>query len=284
MRNLILLTTILALSLNALAQKNNNQNLPISTQWTLDASGEIGRNSLPNIYLIGCPNTGSKGTGFQLKTGEFITCAHVVGNSPASEIIAISFNNSIVRFSKVIKDTIRDLAILVPTNNHKGGLTLGNEDSLKIGNIVNTWGFPYGHNGPSPLLSVGYLSGFKSYFGDPAKKDTIKHLVVNGAFNPGNSGGPLFSQNSDEVVGIVVSKMIPLLSDFEMSAIKALAENTSGVTFSRNSPDGKTEQIVESQVVAILLQTYQSLTQVMIGEAISINALKEFLKENGIKY
>jgi len=284
MRKLILLTTLTILAFEIYAQENSSQTLPISTQWTLDASGEIGRNAIPNIYLISCPQIGSKGTSFQLKTGEFITCAHVVGNSTASEIIALSYDGSILRFKKVISDAKRDLAILFPIKKQKGGLSLGDEDSLKIGKVVNTWGFPYGHNGPSPLLSVGYLSGFKSYFTDSTKSHTIKHLVVNGAFNPGNSGGPLFCQNSDKVIGIVVSKMIPLLSDFEMSAIKALSENKSGVGFSRTNTDGTTEQMVESQVVAMLLQSYQNLTQVMIGEAISITVLQEFLKENGIKY
>lgn len=284
MKKLTSFAFLLILTLNIVAQTIQEQSLPVSTQWTIDASGEAGRNSIPYIYLIVCPNSGSKGTGFQLKTGELITCAHVVGNSTASEIVAISPYKSIVRFKKVITDTIRDIAILVPLLKLKGGLYLGNEDSLKIGNIVTTWGFPYGHNGPSPLLSVGYLSGFKSYLGDSIKNDTIKHLVVNGAFNPGNSGGPLFCQRSDKVVGIVVSKMIPLLSDFEMSAVNALAKNKSGVTFSRSFPDGRTEQIVESQVVAMLLQSYQKLTQVMIGEAISITVLKDFLQENQIKF
>ena len=187
-------------------------------------------------------------------------------------------------FNKVILDTYRDIAILIPKKKLKGGLSLGDEDSIKIGNIVTTWGFPYGHNGPAPLLSVGYLSVFKSYLGDSIKNDTIKHLVVNGAFNPGNSGGPLFCQNSDKVVGIVVNKMLPLLTDFEKSAIKALSTNKTGATFSKQNSDGTSESLVESQVVAMLLESYQNLTQVMIGEAISITDLKEFLNENRIKY
>ena len=284
MKKLTSFALLLILTLNIVAQTIQEQNLPVSTQWTIDASGDAGRNSIPYIYLIVCPKSGSKGTAFQLKTGEFITCTHVVGNSTPSEIIAISPYASTIRFTKVITDTLRDIAFLVPTMKLKGGLSLGNEDSLKIGNIVTTWGFPYGHNGPTPLLSVGYLSGFKSYPGDLIKKDIIKHLVVNGAFNPGNSGGPLFCQKSDKVVGIVVSKMVPLLSDFETSAINALAQNKSGAVFTKNNPDGTTEQVVESQVIAMLLQSYQKLTQVMIGEAISITALKEFLKENRIKF
>ncbi|MCE7740808.1 MAG: hypothetical protein GPJ50_15705, partial [Candidatus Heimdallarchaeota archaeon] len=88
---------------------------------------------------------------------------------------------------------------------------------------------------------------------------------------------------SDKVVGIVVSKMIPLLSDYENSAIKALSENKSGAVFTSTNSNGETENLVESQIVAMLLQSYQKLTQVMIGEAISVEELKDFLKECGIK-
>jgi len=284
MKKLTSLTFLFLLILSIDAQTIQKQTIPVSTRWTLDASGDVGRNAIPYIYLIVCSKTGRKGTGFLLKTGEFITCAHVVKNSAASDIYAISAYKVKMRFTKVIVDTIRDLAILVPIKKLDGGFSLGNDDSLKIGDIVTTWGFPYGHNGPAPLLSVGYLSGFKDYPGDKTKKEIIKHLVVNGAFNPGNSGGPLFCQQSDKVVGIVVSKMIPLLSNLDVSAIKALEENKSGVTFTRYYPDGRTEQVVESQVLAMLLESYQNLTQVMIGEAISVSTLKAFLKENRIKF
>lgn len=271
------------LTINCFSQSFDKQNLPISTKWTLDASGESGRNTIPYVFLIVCPDSGSKGTGFQLRSGVIITCAHVIGKSKAFEIMAISPDNSRIWFKDMKIDVNRDLAILTPISNLTGGLSIGNEDSLKLGNIVSTWGFPYGHNGPSPLLSVGFLAGYKSYKDNVTKGETIKHLVVNGAFNPGNSGGPLFAQNLDKVIGIVVSKVIPLLSDFDNSAIKALSENTSGAVFTRKNSKGKTEQLVESQVVAMLLQSYQSLTQVMIGEAISVEELKDFLKECGIK-
>jgi S1-C subfamily serine protease len=284
MKKLILLIFLISTTFGSFSQTIQKQDIPVSTQWTIDASGNVGRNSIPYIYLIYIPKTGQKGTGFRLKTGEFITCAHVVKNARANEIIAYSAFKVAMRFTKVIIDSVRDLAILVPIKKLDGGFSLGNEDSLMTGNIVTTWGFPYGHNGPAPLLSVGYLSGFKDYPNVTTKKNKIKHLVVNGAFNPGNSGGPLFIKQSDKVIGIVVSKKIPTLSTFDMSAISALAKNNSGVTYTRTFPDGRKEQVVESQIVALLLQSYQNLTQVMIGEAISVSTLKEFLKENRIKY
>ena len=40
--------------------KPSNENLPISTQWTLDAVGEVGRATIPYIFMIVCPTTGNK--------------------------------------------------------------------------------------------------------------------------------------------------------------------------------------------------------------------------------
>jgi len=60
---------------------------------------------------------------------------------------------------------------------------------------------------PAPLLSVGYLAGFMDH---PIRSKPPKHLAMNGAFNPGNSGGPLFKSNEDKVIGIVVSKHAPI--------------------------------------------------------------------------
>lgn len=184
--------------------------------------------------------------------------------------------------SHKVADPARDLAILTPTEKLAGGLTLGLDDTVAVGTAVSTWGFPLGYNGPAPLLSVGYLSGFIAYRKDTASTDILKHLVVNGAFNPGNSGGPLFASNDNRVIGIVVSKHAPI-TPFHVSAIKALAENRSGVTFTATDDKGKQTVFVESQIVADLLQYFRNLAQVMIGEAISVSELKAFLAEKRIK-
>ena len=53
-------------------------NVPVATRWTLDTAGEIQRNSITSVYLMICPKTQSKGTGFALKNGIIVTNEHVV--------------------------------------------------------------------------------------------------------------------------------------------------------------------------------------------------------------
>ncbi|AWF80362.1 hypothetical protein BTJ40_05805 [Microbulbifer sp. A4B17] len=249
--------------------------IPISTQWTLDAVGEIGRSSVNSVYMIVCPATGSKGSGFLLDNGLIVTNEHVVRGCIESQIIAVSAFGEQIRVSQFWIDADRDLAILRPSIAQPGGLAIARDVSLNVGESVTTWGYPLGYNGPAPLLSVGYLAGFASH---KTTNGIKKHLIVNGAFNSGNSGGALFRASDNKIIGIVVSKHAPI-SHYHQSAIDALEQNSSGVMFNATGSNGETKSFVESQIVAELLVHMRSLTQVMIGEAVSAEELLSMLDE-----
>ena len=127
------------------------------------------------------------------------------------------------------------------------------------------------------MLSVGYLAGFQAY---EIEHKTVKHLVVNGAFNPGNSGGPLLLSGSNEVVGVVVWKMRILAPETEM-LINSLPR--SGIQMSSNLvqrlPDGTNRPLTQQEVIAHVLQEFYNTVQVMIGEATSVSELKNFIQE-----
>ena len=258
------------------------ENMPVATRWLLDAAGESERASISSVYIILCPKRSSQGTGFLLRGGPIITAGHVIQGYQAVDILAVSPYGDKITFAKILIDPKRDLALLFPDKELKGGLLLGSEENPSVGIKVSTWGFPEGWNGPAPLLSVGYLSGYMAQKKKSDSGSIIKLLVVNGAFNPGNSGGPLFLQDNNKVIGVVVSKLIPL-NEYILSAIKALAENKSGLIFPGKDEKGNPIKFVESQVVAIVLERFKQLTQVMIGQAIHVSELRAFLKEQGIK-
>lgn len=251
--------------------------IPVATQLTLDAAGPTGRVAIESVLMVLCPKTASKGTGFLLPNGWVLTNEHVIRGCAAPDIVAQTSYGQQVRFTELRVDAAVDLAAIRPTQQLSGGLKLDPGKPPDVGTAVTTWGFPLGYNGPAPLLSVGYLAGFTDRLGKPGARP---HLVVNGAFNPGNSGGPLFRANSDTVIGVVVSKHAPI-SEFHLTAIKALAENKSGVVFTATDGTGKTTQFVESQIVADLLAYFRSLTQVMIGEAIAAPTAADFLRGSG---
>jgi hypothetical protein len=145
----------------------------------------------------------------------------------------------------------------------------------QVGERVHTWGYPLAWNGPSPLLSVGYLAGFtpsQATLGSPI----VKHYVINGAFNPGNSGGPLIASVEDAVIGVVVSKHAPI-TQWHLSALEALKNQKSGFQYTATDGGGNTFTFSEGQLVGDLLQYFRDMTQVVIGEAIAADELVSFL-------
>ncbi len=255
--------------------KKIKQSLPLSTQWTLDAVNVVGKTIIPYVFLVLCKDTGSKGTGFLLANGYVITNLHVI-TGKLENIVLVSYDGQEIKCQKWYFDINKklDLIILIPQISLSGGLELSSNEITNIGTPVHTWGYPLGYQGPAPLLSVGYLAGFKEF---QYKGSIFRHLVVNGAFNKGNSGGPLFRADDNKVIGVVVSKHVPL-SDAHASGIQALAANPHGVTFTRVDQKGNKKTISKSQMIADILLGYRDLIQVMIGEAICISELLTFLK------
>ena len=266
----------------AFLQTTNPTQVPTSVNASiiLDAAGPEQRKSLGSIYLIACPgvdNNASVGTGFLLANGVMVTNSHVVSTCTEQTLFGISIENQRITFSRIIKDTDRDLALLVPVGELRNGLKLAATDSPEPGLSVTTWGYPFVYNGVSPLLSVGYVSGFREVKSESGK--SVKHIVINGAFNHGNSGGPLLLARDNEVIGIVV-----LNYNFYPAGVKKLIDQLStqqfGMQWTLNLPGGGTKNVSESQITAAILDEFYQKTQVMIGEAIAASELAAMMKEH----
>lgn len=255
--------------------------IPVSTKWLLDAAGVAGRAAVQSVFMLVAQATAQKGTAFLLRSGHLVTNEHVVRDCPLQELVGYSAAGQRIAFSDVFVDPRRDLAILRPEPRQSGGLNVRSEGDLAVGAQVCTWGYPLGYNGPAPLLTVGHLSGFIDDTPDRDPQKVVKHLVINGAFNPGNSGGPLFVAGENEVIGVVVSKHAPM-TPFVQSAIAVLARNQSGVVFAARDEAGNERQFVESQIVAEVLDYFRKMTQVVIGEAIAGSELLVFLSQRRI--
>ncbi|MFN0167838.1 MAG: serine protease [Bryobacteraceae bacterium] len=265
----------------SLGQAPAEPGVPVATQWTLDAAGATQRNSIKSVYMMVCPATQKKGTGFLIESGAVVTNEHVVHGCTAANMEAYPSTGGKVLFSDIAVDADRDLAVLRPKERLTGGLALGSETALNLGQSVTTWGYPLIYSGPAPILSVGYAAGFNA-----AKVKTnsggvrvVKHIVVNGAFNPGNSGGPVFVSNSNKVIGVVVWKML-ILSQTVPTVIEGLKKGggvRTGGRFSRTFLDGTTRDVTDQEATALVLEEFYSTVQVMIGEAISVSELKDFL-------
>lgn len=270
---------ILLFALNILTSfAQIKQPTPVSTQLTIAKANVYNENNeIANVFFVTNAELNKTGTGFLIRSGHIITCEHVVHGASLGQIGIQGTNGVKYAVRSVLKDTVRDLAIITLFIKLPGGFELGNDDKTLIGHQVFTWGYPSGYPGPSPLLSVGFVAGMKVRDVYPIL--SVKHFVVNGAFNPGNSGGALI--DSGKVIGIVQSKA-DLTSAFVNSSIAALNANQSGFIYNRTNIDGTVTQVTEGQIIAGVLENIRSVAQVMIGEAVVVSELKQFLIENKI--
>jgi hypothetical protein len=108
----------------------------------------------------------------------------------------------------------------------------------------------------------------------------VKRLIINGAFNPGNSGGPLIDRSTGKVIGTVVEKWT-LWSPQIQVAIRGFSHPAiaTGGTFNRTNAQGQRESVSDQVVLSSVLDEFYKESQVMIGEAISVAELKAFLRE-----
>ncbi len=147
----------------------------------------------------------SQGSGFVYdKEGHIITNNHVVAD--ATHITVIFADDSEAEAEIVGTDPGSDLAVIkVDVNpDHLRPVTLGNSDSLQVGQLVATIGNPFGLSGS---MSTGIISGLGRLLpggasapgGTPFNIPDI--IQTDAAVNPGNSGGPLLNL-SGEVIGV----------------------------------------------------------------------------------
>lgn len=285
-RNRILCALVIAVAFISLPDRAHGQaaasdQLPTVSSLQAESAGRGGPQAAASVVRVICTGAPSAGTGFVHKSGWVVTAAHVVRPCGDSVIVRTAGGQS-VSVKAVRRDDLLDLAILStePKLEVSRALPLSASTTFAIGAQVSTWGFPAGYGGAMPLLSVGYLAGVdqvKSEFGLSPPL-----WVVNGAFNSGNSGGPVISTENASVIGIVSSKLAPIPKDVE-DALNALGSNQNGFMYKRRNPDGTLKDLSEGQVVAEVLRYLRSQTQLVVGYSVSVKELRKFLEANGIE-
>lgn len=258
-------------------------NMPIATQWLHGSAPLFAKHAIDGVGMVVVQSKGSKGTGWLVAERLLVTNEHVIrGGTPGTILVHFPDGNaqSVSRIAAV--DASLDLAVIELTASP--GLTPLKiaTTPLALGTQIYTLGFPLAYDGPAPLLTVGYVAGFEART-LTAGAAPQQRLVLNAALNPGNSGGPVLEWQQSSMRGVAVTKHAPI-SSFLQSAIDALANNQSGVTFSATDPQGKTHTFVESQLVADVLKYFRSMTQVVIGEAIPAVDVASFLTANGVSW
>ena len=146
------------------------------------------------------------GSGFLISPdGLIVTNRHVVADKDA--IYDVQLNNGKKYTAKVLaRDAVFDVALVKISASNLPYLSLGNSDTLDVGESVIAIGNALGEF--KNTVSVGVVSGLSrslvagDSFGQSERLDKV--IQTDAAINPGNSGGPLLNLQG-EVIGINVA-------------------------------------------------------------------------------
>ena len=138
----------------------------------------------------------SSGSGFILsEDGYIITNCHVVAG--ASTIKVALFNGDEFDAELVGSDSSFDIAVLKIEANGLPAVSVGDSDSLKVGEEVIAIGNPLGEL--TFTMTNGILSALDREINTDGNPQNM--LQTNAAINSGNSGGPLFDMDGN-VIGV----------------------------------------------------------------------------------
>ncbi|MDT3396229.1 trypsin-like peptidase domain-containing protein [Streptomyces sp. B1866] len=168
----------------------------------------IADRALPGVVTIHVSGGGEEGTGtgFVLNgSGHILTNNHVVEAAATSGTISVTFNGGDVAEARIVgRDSGYDLAVIkVDGVSGLRPLTLGNSDSVRVGDPVVAIGAPYDLAG---TVTSGIISAKERPITAGGEEDGsdvsyVDALQTDAPINPGNSGGPLMD-SAARVIGI----------------------------------------------------------------------------------
>nr|WP_316639026.1 serine protease [uncultured Roseateles sp.] len=198
------------------------------------AMTELIANVKPSVLPVGTfnaldnPRFGFRGTGFVVGDGNLlVTNAHVLPEPTAQDLqqaIKLSVQvrrgagSAELRQAVIVKvDKSSDLALLRFDGAPLPALRLGSSDSPREGLDIAFIGFPIGGAlGFSPVTHRGMISSITPIALPSGNSQQLNERAIRrlreGSFNilqldatayPGNSGGPVFSAETGEVVGVI---------------------------------------------------------------------------------
>ena len=169
--------------------------------------------SVVSIAVSAASGSGS-GSGVIYRTSASSSFNHVIESAATSGSVRVELNNGDYEKATIVgRDSTYDIAVLRIERGNLKVISVGNSNSLVIGEPVVAFGSPLGLSG---TVTSGIVSALNRPVttGSLGAESFIDAIQTDAAINPGNSGGPLVD-GTGALVGI-------------NSAIATLSSGTSG--------------------------------------------------------
>ena len=186
------------------SQLNSNdtgKSLSASQVYEMTVNSVVGINTETTTNVFGQEAVAaSSGSGFILsEDGYVITNCHVVDG--ADTIKVVTYSGETYEAELVGSDSNYDVAVLKIDATGLPAVTVGDSDTLKVGEEVIAIGNPLGE------LTFTMTNGIVSALNREVNTDGNPQNMIqtNAAINSGNSGGPLFDMDGN-VIGVTTAK------------------------------------------------------------------------------
>lgn len=230
------------------------------------------------------------GSGF-LVSGGIITNSHVI-RATDFDAIAIRFDesdpgdqNSYLRV--IINDVIaaessedeKDYAFLKMKEPEFSGrhlFSFSKNETVKVGQMIAFMGYPFG---------IYNLTCHTGYISSIYEKNDVLVYQIDGSVNGGNSGGPLISLDSGDVVGIVTRAQTGLIEEQLNNLMNALKSNQQALSKAKASVifggfDSVKGFVASQAAMEVITQNLRRSANVGIGYAFS----SDYIRDHFVKH
>jgi S1-C subfamily serine protease len=168
---------------------------------SFDSAAIVSKVAPAVVFITGITdNGGALGSGFIISSdGRIATSLHVIRDYKSGGV-QLPSGDRYDSFAVLAFDERKDIAVIKIAAFDLPTLTLGNSNTIQVGEPVLALGNPHGLQGS---VSTGIVSSVRD---DPLGRG-FKVIQTDAAINFGNSGGPLVNERG-EVVAIVQSKRV----------------------------------------------------------------------------